>query len=194
MATLEDIKALREKTGAGIVDVKKALEEAGGQEEKAIEILRKKGKDKAIKKSDRETKEGVIGVYIHANKKIGAMVKLCCETDFVARNIDFQILAQDIAMHVTAMSPTVVTPEEVSEEIVAKEREIWTEQLASEGKSEEIMKKILEGKEQKFRGESALLSQAFVKNPEITIEELVAEKIGVIGEKISISEFVRYEL
>jgi elongation factor Ts len=191
---LEQIKNLREKTGAGMVDIKKALEEAGGDEEKAIGILRKRGKDKALKKSGRVAKEGVIAVYVHSNKKIGAMVKVFCETDFVARNSEFQDMAKDIAMHIAAIDPKFLKPEDVLTEIVNKEKDIWTEQLKSEGKPKGMMEEILAGKEKKFREESALLTQSFVKSPDITVGELIAEKIGKIGENIQVGEFVRYEL
>lgn len=177
-----------------MVDAKKALEEACGNEEKAIEIIRKKGQAKALKKSDREAKEGVVASYIHSNLKIGAMVKLYCETDFVARNSEFQELAKYIAMHVAAMDPKFIKPEDVPAKVIGKEREIWTEQLKKEGKPEKMLDKILEGKEKKFREESALLTQSFVKNPETTVEELIAEKVGKIGENIQVGGFVRYEL
>ena len=194
MATLEQIKNLRERTGAGIVEVKKALEEAGGDEAKAIEILRKRGKEKALKKSDRTAAEGVIASYIHSNAKVGAIVKLLCETDFVARNEEFKALAQDIAMHITASNPKYIKPEDVPQESVDKEKEIWKEQLKGEGKPEEIMVKILEGKEKKFREEISLLTQPFVKNPDQTVGELITEKIGKIGENIQVGEFSRLEL
>lgn len=192
--SLEQIKKIREITGAGMVDVKKALDEAKGNDEKAIEILRKNGQAKALKKSDREAKEGIIGSYMHSNNKICAMVKLYCETDFVARNVEFQELAKDIAMHISAMSPRVINPEDVAEDLLKKEREIWTEQLTKEGKPKEMMDKIMEGKEKKFREELSLLTQPFVKNPDITVGELITEKIGKIGENIQIGEFSRFEL
>jgi elongation factor Ts len=192
--SMEQVKKLREQTGAGVVDVKKALDEANGDTEKAREILKKKGQDKALKKNDREASEGVIGNYIHSNKKVGVMVKLLCETDFVAKNEEFQELSRDIAMHIAAMNPECLRPEEIPGEVIEKEREIWKEQLAGEGKSEEILTNILQGKEKKFREERALLTQVFVKNPDITIEQLVTEKIAKVGEKIQIGEFVRYEL
>lgn len=177
-----------------MVDVKKALEQSGGDEEKAIEILRKNGQAKAVKKSERTANEGIVASYIHSNKRVGVMVKLFCETDFVARNSDFQELAKDIAMHIAAMNPKFLKPEDVSSEIIDKEKEIWTEQLKKEGKPESMLEKIMAGKEKKIREESALLTQSFVKNPDITIGELVAGKIGVIGENIQVGDFVRYEL
>jgi elongation factor Ts len=191
---LEQIKKIREQTGAGVVDVKKALDETGGDEVKAIEILRKKGQDKALKKSDREAKEGIIASYIHSNGKLGAIVKLYCETDFVARNDEFQELAKDIAMHISATDPQVLNPEDVNSDAVEKEKEIWKEQLKEEGKPEEIVGKIMEGKEKKFREEISLMTQSFVKNPDITIGNLITEKIGKIGENIQIGDFSRFEL
>lgn len=191
---LNTIKKIREKTGAGVVNVKKALDEAGGNEEKAIEILRKQGHDKALKKADRAANEGVVVSYIHSNNRIGAMVKLLCETDFVARNVEFQELAKDIAMHITATNPQYTKPEEVPTEIVEKEKEIWKAQLSKEGKPENMMEKILEGKEKKFREEISLLTQPFVKDPSLKIGDLVAEKVGKIGENIQIGGFVRFEL
>ena len=191
---LEQIKKLREKTGAGMVDIKKALEEAGGDETKAIEVLRKKGQEKALKKTERTTQEGVVVSYIHSNSRVGAIVKLLCETDFVARNEEFKQLAQEIAMHITAMNPKYIKPEEVEEAVVSYEKEIWTEQLKNEGKPEKLISNILIGKEKKFREELALLSQPYIKNPDQTIEELIKEKIGKIGENIQVGEFKRMEL
>jgi len=194
MISMELIKALRERTGAGIVEVKKALEEAGGDEEGAIRILRERGAAKAVKKNDREAKEGVIATYLHSNGRVAAMVKLFCETDFVARNEDFQSLGRDIAMHVAAMNPGVLRPEDVSEETVASERSIWTEELRTAGKSEEMIAKILEGKERKLREENSLLTQSFVKDPEKTIKDLLSENVQKIGENILIGGFIRYEI
>ncbi len=194
MSNLEQIKKLRERTGAGIVDVKKALEEASGDENKAIDLLRKRGQEKALKKSDREAKEGIVSAYIHSNNKVGAMVKLFCETDFVAKNDEFRALGQDIAMHITAMNPQYLSPENVPEEIVEKEKEFWLEEFKDGKKPEDIVAKILEGKEKKFREEISLLTQSFVKNPEQKIGELIAEKIGKIGENIQVGEFTRFEL
>lgn len=191
---LDKIKKLREKTGAGIVEVKKALTEANGDETKAVEILRKRGQEKAVKKSERTTQEGIVASYVHSNKKVGAIVKLYCETDFVARNEEFQKLGQDIAMHITAMNPKFIRPEDVSKDLIKKEKEIWEAQLEGEKKPKEIMNKILEGKEKKFREEISLLSQPFVKNPDITVEQLIAENIGKIGENIQIGDFSRLEL
>lgn len=194
MSQLEMIKSLRERTGAGIVDVKKAFDEAGGDEAKALEILKKRGQDKAQKKGDRETHEGVVVSYVHSNKKIGAMVKLYCETDFVGRNEEFQELGRDIAMHVSASAPRYIKPEDMPAEEVEKEKAIWREQLQAEGKDEKLIEQIMAGKEAKFRAESALLTQPFVKDGDKTVGELITEKIHKIGENIQIGGFVRYEM
>lgn len=191
---MEQVKELREKTGAGIVEVKKALDEAGGDEAKAIEILKKKGVAKALKKSEREAKEGIVVSYVHSNNRVGTLVTLLSETDFVARNADFQTLAHDIAMHVAAMKPEYLRPEDVPADLVAKEREIWEEQVKTEGKPAAVAEKILSGKETKFRSELALLTQPFVKNPDVTVGELLTESIHRIGENIQVGSFVRYEI
>jgi len=191
---LELIKKIRERTGAGMVAVKKAIDEAGGNEEKAIEILRKQGEGKALKRADKEAKEGVVVSYIHSNNRMGTLLKLLCETDFVARNEDFQQLAKDIAMHATALAPKFIKPEDVSAELVEKEKEIWAAQLANEGKPAEMLEKIMAGKEKKFREESALLTQAFVKDPSKTVGDLIVENVGKMGENIQIGEMVRFEL
>lgn len=191
---LELIKKIRERTGAGMVAIKNALEETGGDEEKAIEVLRKLGQSKAAKKAEREAREGVVISYVHSNNRVGSLIKLHCETDFVARNEEFQQLAKDIAMHVTAMNPKFIKPEDVPAELVEKEKEIWREQLAMEKKPKEMIEKIMAGKEHKFREESALLTQLFVKNPEMTVGDLINEKIGKIGENIQVGEIIRLEL
>ncbi|MFZ2187524.1 MAG: translation elongation factor Ts [Candidatus Moraniibacteriota bacterium] len=194
MSSMEQVKMLREKTGAGIVDVKKALDEANYDEAQALLILRKRGQDKALKKSDREAHEGIIVSYIHSNDHIGVLMKLFCETDFVARNEEFRELGRDIALHIAASAPRYVKPEEVPEVSVEKEREIWREQLVKENKPQELMEKIMAGKEEKFRNENALLTQVFVKDPNKTVGELLTEKIQKIGENIQIGGFVRYEM
>lgn len=191
---MELIKKIREKTGAGIVAIKQALDEAKGNEEKALEILKKQGHAKALKKADRDAKEGIVVSYIHSNNRVGSLVKLFCETDFVARNEEFQILAKDIAMHITAMNPKCISADQVSDEMVAKEKEIWVHQLKEEGKPEEMIEKILVGKEKKFKEEMALLTQAFVKDPSMTVGDLITAGIGKMGEKIQVGEFVRFEL
>ncbi len=190
--SIEQIKVLREKTGVSMQACKKALEEANGDESKAVDILRKKGETKALERSDRITGQGIVASYIHTNNKIGVLVQFGCETDFVARNPDFQVLGKDIAMHVAAMNPLYISPTEVMPELIEKEREIWKAQLSKEGKPEKIWDKILEGKEKKFREEVSLLTQLFVKNPETTIEKLIADAVLKLGENIKILRFVRY--
>jgi len=191
---LEKIKKIREETGAGMVEVKKALEEAEGDEEKARLILRKKGIEKAGKKSSRVTREGLIVSYVHSNGKVGCLLKLFCETDFVAKNAEFRELAMDLAMQVTAMNPEYINPEDVTSEIIDQEKEIWREQLLAEGKKEDILPRILEGKEKKFREEKALMTQPFVKNPDVTVGELIKEKVGIIGENIQVGGFYRMDI
>lgn len=188
---MEQIKDLRSRTGAGVVDAKQALTESNGDGDKAILWLREKGKGTVAKKSSRETNEGVIGYYLHGNKKIAVMVSLVCETDFVARNEKFQELAQNIAMHVAASDPLVVQPEDVSDADVSTEKEFALKQLEQEGKPEAMREKIVEGKLKKFREERALMTQPYVKNPKITVGQLVSEAIQEIGENITVKEFVR---
>lgn len=191
MSELNLVKELRERTGCGIVDCKEALSEAGGDIEKAIEVLKKKGVVKAAKKADRETGEGVVASYIHGNSKIGVLVSLRCETDFVARNEKFQELARDIAMHIAATDPLVVSPEDVDEEMVEQEKKMALEQLEGDNKPDDIKEKIIEGKLNKFREERALLTQPFVKNPDQTVGDLVTAAVQEMGENISVGEFSR---
>lgn len=190
---MKDISRLREMTGAGMMDCKKTLEEAGGDFDKAIELLRKKGAATAAKRAEREANEGVIATYLH-NGRIGAMLELNSETDFVAKNDDFKQLAQDLAMHVAASAPDYVSPDDVPTEVVEKEREIEGEMLKDSGKPEEVLNKIIDGKVQKFYSQVCLLKQPYVKDPNITIEDLINEKTAAIGEKLVVRRFVRYEL
>lgn len=185
---------LRQKTGAGIVDCKNALEEAGGDLEKAADLLRKKGMVKAAKREGRETREGVVAFYSHPNKKMGAMVELFSETDFVARNEDFRNFANDLAMHIAAMNPLYLSPESVPEEVLAKEREIYTAEFAESGKPQKIVDNIVNGKLMKFYEDTCLMNQKFVKDEDVTIGELVKQKIGVIGENVKIGRFARFEI
>jgi elongation factor Ts len=194
MITMEQIKDLRARTGAGVVDAKEALSASEGDMDKAILWLREKGKATVAKKSSRETNEGVIGTYLHGNKKIAVLVSLVCETDFVARNEKFQELAQNIAMHIAASDPLVVRPEDVKEEDVAGEKEFAMKQLEKEGKPANMLEKIVEGKLKKFREERALLTQPYVKNPKQTVEQLITEAVQEIGENISVQEFVRLSI
>lgn len=191
---LDQIKELRELTGVSMMACKKALEEAGGNMKTAVDLLRKKGEAKAMERSERSTGQGVIASYIHQNLKIGVLVQLGCETDFVAKNDEFQQAAKDIAMHIAAMNPLTLAPEEVSHELVEKEKEIWKEQLLHEGKKEAMLENILAGKEKKFREEASLLKQPFVKNPEITIEKMLSDLVIKIGENIKITRFCRYSI
>jgi elongation factor Ts len=192
------IKDLRERTGAGMADCKKALQEVDGDVEKAIDFLRKKGLAKAAKKAGREATEGAVVSYIHAGGKIGVLVEINCETDFVARNEDFVAFTRDVAMQIAAMNPTVVRKEDVSEESIAKEREVRIEQAKIDpknaGKPEAVLGKILEGQISKWIKEQALLDQPFVKDPNKTIEQLQQELVAKIGENIKIRRFVRFEL
>lgn len=191
---LEQIKKLREMTGAGVVDTKKALDEAEGDEQKALEILKAKGLQKAEKKSDREAGEGLVFSYLHSNGKVGSILKLHCESDFVARNEEFQALGRDIAMHIAAMDPKGLNPEDMGGALIAAEREAWKEELSGSGKSGDELEAALASKEAEYRDEKALLKQPFVKDPSLTIAELVASKIAKIGENIRIGEFARLEM
>ncbi len=190
----EILKQLRDETGAGVVDIKQALDAAAGDPVKALELLRKQGKKMAAKKAERVTREGVIGHYVHANGKIAALVALACETDFVARTAAFQELAHDLALHVAAASPAYLAPEDVPAEVVAKEREIAHDQAKSEGKPESIVEKIVDGKLQKFFDEQCLLCQPFVKDDTVTIAELIERTVAKIGEKVEVRRFMRLQL
>jgi len=187
------VKELRERTGVGFMECKGALEEANSDLDSAVTILRKKGLASLAKKAGRETKDGLIGTYIH-NGKIGVMVELNCETDFVARNPDFQNLAKDIAMHITASDPKFISKEDVTEDVLAKEREIYSEQARSTGKPENVIEKIVEGRLSKFYSEACLLEQPFVKEPSTSIREHIAAHIQKIGENIQVRRFVRYQI
>lgn len=190
----DQIQQLRQETGAGIMDAKKAIEEAGGDMTKAREILRKKGTAIAAKKGDRDTREGLVVSYIHPGSKIGVLLKLYCETDFVARTPDFHGLANDIAMHIAAMNPQFKTADEVPAETLETEKRIYKEQFASSGKPEDVINKIVGGKMQKFAEEVALLDQPFVKDQDKKIKEIIEEHIAKLGENIQVGGFVRYEL
>lgn len=191
----EQIQKLREKSGAGLMDVKRALEEAGGDEEKAMEILRKKGQKIAAKKQEeRVAKQGIVHSYIHAGGKVGAMILLACETDFVAKNQEFKDLAHDICMQVAAMSPQYISPGDVPEDVINKEKEVYKEQLAKEGKPENVMEKIIKGKLGKFYSEVCLLNQKFIKNDSKTINDLIVEITAKLGEKIEVKRMARFSL
>ncbi|MEJ5166798.1 MAG: translation elongation factor Ts [Thermoanaerobaculia bacterium] len=192
--SMEDVKKLREKTGAGIVDCKKALEEAKGNMEEAIDLLRKKGLAQAQKKSSRTTKEGVIGYYIHHNNKLASLVELRCETDFVAKTDDFKKLAEELSMQVAATGPKFVKIEDVPEEVINKEKEIIREQLKNEKKPENVIEKIIEGRIQKFYEEAVLLEQPFIRDDKKKVKELIAEVTLKTGENIQVARFVRLQL
>lgn len=192
--TAQMVKELREKTNAGMMDCKKALTETDGDFEKAVDYLREKGIAKAAGKAGRATKEGIIASYIHAGSKLGVLVEINCETDFVARTEDFQVFAKDIAMHVAAAAPVTVSREEVDQDAIAKEREIYKQQALNEGKPEKIIDKIVDGKLEKYYSEICLLEQTFVKDSDKTIKEYLDETIGKLGENMSIRRFVRFHL
>ncbi len=192
--TATQVKELRDRTGIGMMDCKGALVEAEGDIDKAIDILRKKGKAKAEKKADRDVKDGLIWSYIHPGNKIGVMVEVNCETDFVAKNEGFQEFVKDIAMHIAATNPAAIRREEIDTNLIAKEREIYMEQARTQNKPANIMERIVDGKLDKFFQENCLLEQAFVKDPQKTIKDYLTETIARIGENINISRFVRFQL
>ncbi|HLV61093.1 MAG TPA: translation elongation factor Ts [Fredinandcohnia sp.] len=192
--TAAAVKELREKTGAGMMDCKKALTETGGDMEAAIDWLRKKGLSAAAKKAGRVATEGVVGSYIHGNGKIGVLVEVNCETDFVARNEEFQQLVRDIAMHIAAAAPLYVRREEVDPEVLDRELEVYRGQLKEQGKPEHIWDKILEGRKEKFFKEICLLEQPFVKDPDQTVQDVVNAAIAKIGENITVRRFARFVL
>ena len=188
------VKELRSQSGAGIMECKSALKETQGDLEEAITFLRKKGLAKADKKSDRQTSEGVIGSYIHQGGKVGVMLELNCETDFVANTPDFQTLVKDIAMHIAAAKPRFATREEVTEGVLEKEREIFAHQAKESGKPENIIEKIVTGKMEKFYEENCVLEQPFIKDNNVTIGELIKQKIALLVENINIGQFSRFEI
>lgn len=190
--TIEMIKELRERTGAGVMEAKKALEEANGDMEKAVTILREKGVIKAAKKAGRIAKEGIIEAYIHTGDKLGVLVEVNCETDFVARTDEFRKLAKDIALQIAGMNPQYVSKEDIPPEVIEKEKEIYRTQLRNEGKPEHVIEKIIEGKLEKFYEEVCLLEQPFVKNPEIKVKDLITEAISKLGENIVVRRFARF--
>ena len=188
------VKTLREKSGAGILDCRNALKETAGDIEEAITYLRKKGMAKAGKKGDRTTGDGAIGNYIHPGSKIGVLVKLNCETDFVAKNDEFQGLLKDIAMHIAAAQPRFTSRDDVTEDVLQKEREIYTAQAKESGKPDKVIDKIVDGKMSKFYEENCLLDQPFVKDTGINIQDLIKQKIATLGENITVGGFTRMEI
>lgn len=188
------VKQLREKTGAGMMDCKNALSECDGDMDKAVDFLRKKGLATAQKRAGRAMTEGIIQSYIHLGGKLGVLVEINCETDFVARNEDFQEFAKNISMHIAASNPLGIQPEDVPEDVVNKEKEIYRAQALEMGKPENVIEKIVDGKLNKFFTDNCLMNQPYVKDPDKTISDLLTELIGKIGENITIKRFVRYQI
>jgi elongation factor Ts len=186
------IKELRELTGAGMMEIKGALDEAKGDKTKAVEILRKKGALKAGKKADRVANEGLVEAYIHPGSRVGVLVEVNCETDFVARTEDFKHLAKELALHIAAANPLYVSTADVPAEVVEKEKEIYKEQI--KGKSEDMVNKILEGKIAKYYEEACLMEQPFAKNPDIKVKDLIGEAVAKMGEKVVVKRFARFVL
>ena len=192
--TTQMVKELRQATGAGVLDCRKALEAANGDFDKAVTLLREKGLAAAAKKASREAKEGLVGVYVHPGSKMAAIVEVNCETDFVARTPEFQQLAKDLAMQVVAARPRWLTPDEVPADVLEAEKDIYRKQLADQGKPEHIMDRIIEGKLKKFYEETCLMEQDFIKNPDVKVKDLVTEHIARLGENIKVRRFARFEV
>jgi elongation factor Ts len=192
--SLDKVKSLREKTSAGILDCKKALSECDGDMDAAVEYLRKKGIAKAAKFADREATEGLVHAYVHPGAKIGVLVEVNCETDFVARTDEFKCLANDIALQVAATSPIALTREQLGEDVIEKEKEVYRSQALEEGKPEKVIDKIVEGKLEKFYEEVCLMEQVFVKDQEKKVEDVVKEVSGKVGENILVRRFTRFQL
>jgi elongation factor Ts len=188
------VKELREKTGAGMMDCKKALEETDGDLEKAVDVLRKKGIAKAEKKASRDVKDGLVEAYIHAGGKLGVLVEINCETDFVAKTEDFKEFSRNVAMQIAATNPIGISRENVPEDIVKKEMEIYIDQAKGSGKPDHILEKIAQGKLEKFYSENVLLEQAYIRNPEKTVNDYLTEIIAKLGENITIRQFSRFRI
>ena len=191
---IEKIKQLREETAAGMMDVKRALEESDGDMDGARRVLRERGQAIAAKKSGRETNQGLIDAYVHFNGRVGVLVEVDCETDFVARTPEFKEFARNVALHVASMKPLCVTPEEIPAEALEEERQIVEKQVAEMGKPEEISRRIVDGRMQKWISEQALLTQPYVKDPDVTVGDLLQETIQKVGENVVVRRFIRYEL
>jgi len=190
----QDVKSLRDRSGCGMMECKQALVEANGDQEKAFEILRKKGAAKAQKKASRDAKEGSVVSYIHPGSKLGVLLELNCETDFVANTDDFKDLADDICMHIAATSPISIRVDDVSSSIIEKEKEIYADQAQKSGKPDNIVEKMVEGRLKKFYQENVLLEQNFVKDPSKTITDLITEKVSTLGENIVVNSFSRFQV
>ncbi len=193
-ATTAQVKELREKTGAGMMDCKAALDESGGDLEQAIDILRKKGLAQAAKRAGRVAKDGVIGHYIHMGGKVGVLVEVNCETDFVARTPEFQTLAKELAMHIAAASPLVVRREDLAADVLDKEREIYRAQFAGSGKPANVIDKIVEGKLDSYYAQVCLMDQPSVRDPNVTIRQMVAAATAKTGENVTVTRFARFKL
>jgi elongation factor Ts len=192
--SIELIQQLRERTGVGMLDCKKALEETNGDIEKAVEVLRKKGAAIAAKRGSNVTAEGLVHAYIHPGARVGVLIEINCETDFVARTEDLKTFANDVCMHIAAMKPLYLSPQDVDPKFLEREKDIFKQQLLDAGKPEKIVAQIVEGKVQKMYSEVCLLNQTFVKNDQLTVDELLKELIGRIGESIKIKRFARFEI
>ena len=192
--TSQMVKELREKTNAGMMDCKKALTDTDGDMEKAVDLLRQKGLAVAAKRAGKETREGVIEAYIHAGGKIGVMVEVACETGFVAKTDDFKAFARNIAMHVAAVSPLAVSRDEIPAEVVQREKDIYINQALESGKPQQIAEKMVAGKMEKFLAEVCLLEQKYVKNPDLSVQDLLNELVAKMGENISIKKFARFQI
>jgi elongation factor Ts len=190
----KDVKELRDITGAGMMDCKKALQESGSDLEKAVDWLRAKGASKAAKRAEKSTDEGTIGSYVNFDGRTAVIIELNCETDFVANTDDFKALAKDLAMHVASTAPLAVSSDDIDQGVVEREREVFRQQVREEGKPDHIADKIVEGKLQKFFKESALLAQPFVKDPDKTVEQLITEISAKTGEKIEVARFARFKV
>ena len=190
----KDVKALRDRTGAGMMDCKKALTEAAEDIEAAIDLLRATGAAKAAKRSEKSANEGTIGSYVHFDNRTAVIVELNCETDFVAKTDDFQGLAKEIALHIASQAPIAVSPEDIPEDVVARERQVYEHQVKEEGKPDSIAGKIVDGKLNKFFKKSTLLAQPFVKNPDQTVGDLITEISAKTGEKIEVARFMRFKV
>jgi elongation factor Ts len=188
------VKELRDKTNAGMMDCKKALSETSGDMEKAVDLLRQKGLAVAAKRAGRETKEGVVVSYIHAGGKLGVMVEVGCETDFVAKTDDFKTFAKDVAMHIAAVNPLALSREEVPAEVLQREKDIYINQALESGKPQQIVEKMVGGKVEKYLAEICLLEQKYVKNDQLTIQDLLNELVAKMGENISIKKFARFQI
>ncbi len=192
--TAQQVRELRERTGAGMLDCQKALSQAGGDMEKAIQILREKGLATAQKKASRVASQGLVASYIHAGGKIGVLIEVNCETDFVARTNEFQELVRDLAMQVAAANPRWVRREDVPQQVIESEREIYRAQAAGSGKPQHVIEKIVEGKLEKFFADTCLLEQPFIKDPDRTVQQLVTDAVARIGENIVVRRFARFQL